>query len=35
MAALLAAMPQAGVPGPVLAVSILAAGYCAPHPYRG
>lgn len=25
----MAAMPQAGVPGPVLAVSILAAGYCA------
>ena len=24
----MAAMPQAGVPGPVLAVSILAAGYC-------
>jgi hypothetical protein len=23
------AMPQAGVPGPVLAVSILATGYCA------
>jgi Domain of unknown function (DUF5134) len=25
----MAGMPQAGVPGPVLAVSILAAGYCA------
>ena len=25
----MAAMPPAGVPGPVLAVSILAAGYCA------
>lgn len=25
----MAAMPQAGVPGPVVAVSILAAGYCA------